>query len=273
MIVRYALAILVASAGLLSGCASSPYLNSPWWLSAENSPVWTAEQRLQFFESITPGETTLGDVVEMYGPSMSAPSEASGGQVTATMYWYGETGLNQPWAAIDVPGRYTAWNDNSPVLAVYTSEGLKKTRSAEPEQQNRLRQSTTGPAKKPPPTSEQTSRNPEPANQTELTPFVAGVLADGVIGPNEIVDEVAAAMAAYGESGGTISGFRSRFGPEAQYSEDVRFFRTIQSTLYYGSKYGGGPSIWVDFDGDDQYESTMIHIPRGGNKAPDERYF
>lgn len=272
MTMRYTLLTFFVSASLLSGCASSPYLDSPWWLSAENSPVWTAEQRVQFFESINPGETTLGDVVEMYGPAMTSPTDTSGGQVITTMFWYGETGLDQPWAAIDIPGDLQAWNDNSPVLAVYTSEGMKKVGSADAKQETGLNQGDADLAKKPLAVRKQPIRNSESSSKNEFAPVVQEALADGVIGPNEIVDELAVAMAAFGKSGGTVSSFRSRFGPEAEYQEDRRFFRKVGSTLFYGSEYGEGPSVWVEFHGDDQYYSTIIHVPRGDGTVYQRSY-
>ncbi|MES1930584.1 hypothetical protein SADO_15079 [Salinisphaera dokdonensis CL-ES53] len=272
---RHALFGIVAGVGLLSGCASSPYLDPPNWLSADNSPVWTSAARSEFVESIKPGETTLGEVVAMYGPAMAYATQANDGQRTSELLWYGETGLDQPWTAVVVPGDYAAWSESSPVLAVYTSEGLKKHRSTGAASETRGRQSAVASSAEPLAAPEQASGNPASSTGTEdaRPPVIENALVDGVIGPGEVDDEIAAAMAAFGNSGGTVSSFRSRFGPEADYDEDTRLFRKVGSTLFYGSEYGGGPSIWVEFDGDDRYRSTMIHVPRDGNRAPYERFF
>jgi hypothetical protein len=264
---------VVASAMLLSGCASSPYIDPPNWLTSENSPVWTAAERARFVDSIEPGETTLGEVVGMYGPAMAYSGDASGGQRTSELFWYGETGLDQPWAAVVVPGGYRDWNESSPVLSVATSGGLKKGRGTESATAVRSSQTASTPPAKPATPREATAAAPAASSQNRGAPNVTAALADGVIRPNEIDNEVAAAMAAFGEAGGTVSSFRSRFGPEAEYDEDTRLFRKVGATLFYGSGYGEGASIWVEFDGDNRYESTMIHVPRGGNRAPYERFF
>lgn len=271
--VRHVFVGLVAGAALLAGCASSPYIDPPNWLTAENSPVWTAAQRSEFVASIEPGETTLGEVVRMYGPAMAYSTDASGGQRTSQLLWYGETGFDQPWTAVVVPGDYRNWNENSPVLSVATSGGLRKDRSADSAATARSNQPPASAPAKPMATGEPTAAASTASSQDDATPGVAAALADGVIRPNEIDNDVAAAMAAFGEAGGTVSSFRSHFGPEAEYDEDTRLFRKVGATLFYGSGYGEGPNIWVEFDGDDRYESTMIHLPRGGNRAPYERFF
>ncbi|WP_167803319.1 hypothetical protein [Pseudoroseicyclus tamaricis] len=113
-----------------------------------------------------------------------------------------------------------------------------------------------------------------PATSTPSSPATASPApAGGPIGPADVTDELAADMAAFGESGATINDFIARYGQPAERQEDVRFFRLVGETLYYGSPYGSdGPSIWVEFD-PVAYVSTMIHVPQGGNAAPYDRFF
>ncbi|MBO9471023.1 hypothetical protein J7355_13060 [Endozoicomonas sp. G2_2] len=273
MAFRYRFAVLVAPAMLLSACVSSPYLDPPAWLTAENSPVWTSADRSRFVDSIEPGETTLGDVVAMYGPAMAYSVDASGGEKTSDLFWYGETGFDQPWASVVVPGGFDAWSASSPVLAVQTSEGVNKRRAAAGVSAAEVEPPATAAAAEPSTPPQETNGDTASSAESARSPAVEDALADGVIGPGEINNDIAAAMAAFGQSGGTVSSFRARFGPEAEYDEDTRLFRKVGATLFYGSEYGGGPSVWVEFDGDNRYESTMIHVPRGGDKAPYERFF
>jgi len=268
MSIRSTIMACTAAAALVAGCGSSPYVDAPNWLTADNSPVWTASERTDFVDSITPGETTLGEVTSMYGPAMAYSNDASGGDITAELVWYGMTGFDQPWAAVLIPGDYQAWSDASPVLAVYNSEGERKAQG-----------DTVDSVAKPQPAAQDS-----PSATAETLPegegagpeegdASAATLTDGVIQASDINDDLAAELAAFGEAGATVSDFRAQFGAAAEYQEDVRFFRKVGSTLYYGSGYGDGPSIWVEFDGNDRYVSTMIHLPREGNQAPYERFF
>ncbi|NHK29105.1 hypothetical protein FF098_014375 [Parvularcula flava] len=268
MSMRSTIIACTAVAALVAGCGSSPYVDAPNWLTADNSPVWTAPERADFVDSITPGETTLGEVTARYGPAMAYSNDADGSEITAELVWYGKTGFDQPWAAVVIPGYYQEWSDASPVLAVYNSEGARKTQRDTGGSVAKARpaaQASPSAAAQTPPEGE--GDGPEEVDASAVA------LADGVIGPDDIDDDLAAEMAAFGETGATVADFRSEYGAAAEYQEDVRFFRKVGSTLYYGSGYGDGPSIWVEFDGNDRYRSAMIHVPRGRGQAPYERFF
>lgn len=273
MSIRSTFIAFTATAALVAGCGSSPYIDAPNWLTADNSPVWTAAERTEFVESITPGETTLGEVTAMYGPAMAYSNDASGSQVTAELVWYGKTGFDQPWAAVVIPGYYQNWSDASPVLAAYNSEGLEKTGDAPAGNMTAEGQAESSDEPSLPASSAAGTLPAGAGGDAPVGDATSAALADGKIGPGDVSDDLAAEMAAFGEAGATVMDFCTRFGPEAEYSEDRRMFRKVGSTLFYGSDYGGGPSIWVEFDGDDRYESTMIHVPRDGNQGPYERFF
>ena len=58
---------------------------------------------------------------------------------------------------------------------------------------------------------EQTAAASTASSQNDAGPAVTAALADGMIRPNEIDNHLAAAMAAFGEAGGTVSSFRSAY--------------------------------------------------------------